>query len=314
MATTPRPIALAGIGKIARDAHIPTLNDSADWELAATISRNAGVEGVEGHEDIDSFLDAHTDIDTVALALPPGPRYDYAVRAIRAGRNVMLEKPPGRTLSECHALVELAGEAGVSLYASWHSRMGRAVSEAGERLRGATIRRVEIDWREDVRESHPGQDWIWSPGSLGVFDPGINAMSILVLALEAPVYLREATLAYPENRATPITADLVFGHPDGAEITGRLDFRHEGEPVWDIAIDSDRGRLVIGKSGAALSVDDEPIDVGKNHVEYPAVYARFAELVRAGESEVDLRPMRHVADAFLIGRHERTEPFHWDRD
>lgn len=131
--------------------------------------------------------------------MPPGPRYDYAVRAIRAGRNVMLEKPPGRTLSECHALVELAGEAGVRLYASWHSRMGRAVSEVGERLRGATIRRVEIDWREDVRESHPGQDWIWSPGSLGVFDPGINAMSILVLALEAPVYLREATLAYPET-------------------------------------------------------------------------------------------------------------------
>ena len=45
-------------------------------------------------------------------------------------------------------------------------------------------------------------------------------------------------------------------------------------------------------------------------LEYPALYARFAELIRSGASEVDTDPLRLVADAFLRGRMVRTEPFY----
>ncbi len=37
--------------------------------------------------------------------------------------------------------------------------------------------------KEDVRRWHPGQDWIWEAGGFGVFDPGINALSILTEVL-----------------------------------------------------------------------------------------------------------------------------------
>ena len=40
-------IALAGIGKIARDQHVPAIMASPDWDLAATVSRHGTVEGVE---------------------------------------------------------------------------------------------------------------------------------------------------------------------------------------------------------------------------------------------------------------------------
>lgn len=310
MVTSPRPIALAGIGKIARDAHIPALRDSDDWEIAAAISRNDGIDGVETYGDIDSFLEARPEVETVSLALPPGPRFAYAVKALRAGRNVMLEKPPGRTLAECETLVDLAKEKGVSLFASWHSRMGSAVRMAADRLDGARIDRITIDWREDVRRTHPGQDWIWAPGSLGVFDPGINAFSILVRMLDRPVHVQSANLLFPENRGTPIAATVDFAHPEGAEIRADLDFRHDGDPVWDIIVESDRGTLTVGCSGSTLSIDGTSVDT-EGAIEYPAVYARFADLVRAGESEVDLRPLRHVADAFLIGAHERVAPFEW---
>ena len=36
-----------------------------------------------------------------------------------------------------------------------------------------------IIWKEDVHHWHPGQRWIWEPGGFGVFDPGINALSVL---------------------------------------------------------------------------------------------------------------------------------------
>ena len=43
--------------------------------------------------------------------------------------------------------------------------------------------------------------------------------------------------------------------------------------------------------------------------EYPLIYRRFAELLRARESEVDASPLRIIADAFLVGSRETTEPF-----
>ena len=88
-------VALVGIGKIARDQHVPALAASGDWELAATVSRSGTVEGVESFTDFAAMLEARPDIGTVSLCLPPQPRYPYAEAAIRAGRHVMLEKPPG---------------------------------------------------------------------------------------------------------------------------------------------------------------------------------------------------------------------------
>jgi D-galactose 1-dehydrogenase len=43
--------------------------------------------------------------------------------------------------------------------------------------------------------------------------------------------------------------------------------------------------------------------------EYPALYARMAELVRAGTSDVDLAPMVHVADALTLGRRKTVARF-----
>ena len=45
--------------------------------------------------------------------------------------------------------------------------------------------------------------------------------------------------------------------------------------------------------------------------EYPALYARMAQLVAQSQSEVDLAPMTHVADALTLGRREATDAFHF---
>ena len=123
-------VALVGIGKIAVDQHVPAINAAADWELACTVSRSGRLAGVEAFTDFDAFLVARPDVTLVSLCLPPQPRYPYAQKALLAGRHVMLEKPPGQTLAEVHALIGLAEAASVSLYATWHSRMARGVAGA----------------------------------------------------------------------------------------------------------------------------------------------------------------------------------------
>ena len=44
-------------------------------------------------------------------------------------------------------------------------------------------------------------------------------------------------------------------------------------------------------------------------LEYPGLYSRFANLIRGGRSDVDIDPLRLVADAFQRGRRESVEPF-----
>lgn len=300
------PIALVGIGKIAVDQHVPAIAASPDWTLAATVSRNGSVPGVDSFAAIGAMLAARPDIPVVSLALPPVPRFAYAEAALRAGRHVMLEKPPGATLAEIHALQALAAAQGVTLYATWHSRVAEAVAPAKAWLRGKTVTRAQVTWREDVRRWHPGQDWIWQPGGMGVFDPGINALSILTEILPMPVHLTAATLTYPENRQTPIAAALTFSHGVSAE----FDWRQQGPQTWDIEVDTPDGTLALRMGGNVLEIDGRRVSGRADTMgEYPTLYARMATLVRTGASDVDLAPMVHVADAMTLGRRVVTEPF-----
>lgn len=304
-------IALVGIGKIALDQHVPSINASPDWELAATVSRHGSVEGVEAFTDFDRMLAERPEIRVVSLCMPPVPRFDYAARAIRASRHVMLEKPPGATLSECHALQDMAARHRVSLYASWHSRAADKVQAAKAWLAGKTLRRFTVTWKEDVRRWHPGQDWIWEPGGMGVFDPGINALSIVTEILPDPIHVTQAVLEVPENRQAPIAAQMAFFHPT-AEVSMAFDWRQEGDQTWSIEAECDEGTLALHDGGARMLVDGQETGEETSAAlsgEYPRLYAQMCDLVRAGRSDVDLSPMRHVADAFTLGRRELVAPF-----
>ncbi len=302
----PMKVALVGIGKIALDQHVPAIAASGDWELAATCSRQGSVEGVPAYADFAALLAERPDIPTVSLCLPPVPRFDYAAAALRAGRHVMLEKPPGATLAEVHELQALADAQDVTLYTTWHSRMAQAVAPARAWLAGKTVTRAHITWREDVRKWHPGQDWVFQPGGMGVFDPGINALSILTHILPAPVHLTGADLEFPANRDTPIAAQLRFS----GNVSADFDWRQEGPQTWDIEVETPEGQLALRMGGNVLEIDGKPAG-GENTImgEYPALYARMAELVGNRQSEVDLAPMVHVADALTLGRRVIVAPF-----
>ena len=299
-----QPIALVGIGKIAVDQHVPAIAGSADWDLAATVSRAGKVDGVPSFTDFDLMLSENPQIKTISLCLPPVPRFDYAARAIAAGRNVMLEKPPGATLSEVHALQDMADDAGVSLFATWHSRMAKGVAAAKAFLADKTITSAHIDWREDVRRWHPNQDWVFEPGGMGVFDPGINALSILTEVLPKPVHLKSALLKFPSNRWTPIAASLTFS----SDVKMELDWLKDGEQMWEMTLRAGDDQVYLLEGGNRCVIND--IDVaGTELAEYPALYARMAELVRDSSSDVDLSPMVHVADALTLGKRVTVDPF-----
>jgi D-galactose 1-dehydrogenase len=301
-------LAIVGLGKIANDQHIPAIAATAGFELAAVASRNASIAGLAHFTSLERLLDAAPDIDAVALCTPPQVRRAQAAAALKAGKHVLLEKPPGATVSELAPLVAAAQGSGLTLFATWHSRFAPAVEPARAFLADRLIRSVVVEWKEDVKVWHPGQAWIWEPGGLGVFDPGINALSILTRILPRPFFLTQAELSFPANRAAPIAADLSFADDSGLPIRAEFDFRQTGPQTWDIRIETDAGRLTLSSGGSRL-VHDERTLVDEQQAEYRGIYRRFAELIANRASDVDLSPLVHVADAFMLGRHREVEPF-----
>jgi len=305
-------LGIVGVGKIVRDQHLPSIDKNGSYELVATASRNASVDGIAAYKTIEEMLDAVPQLEAVALCMPPQYRYQAAQLALKKGLHVMLEKPPGATVSEVDQLAELATSRNVSLYATWHSRHGAAVEKAKTLLAGAQIKHAKIAWKEDVRKWHPNQEWIWQAGGLGVFDPGINGLSILTHILAEPMFVKSAELLFPENRAAPIAANISFQTPSLLSIEADFDWRQTGDEAWNIELDTKEGLVALTQGGDALTLHGQKIDAGNHseHGEYETIYANFADIIRAGQSDVDLAPLKLVADAFLLGNRKIVEAFH----
>jgi L-arabinose 1-dehydrogenase len=299
-------LGVVGIGKIARDQHLPAIVGNDRFHLTATASRNAQLDTVPGYADIAAMIAAEQ-LDAVSLCTPPDGRYDQAVAAIDAGLNVMLEKPPAATLSEIVALEARARAKRVVLFTSWHSREAAGIDTARDWLADKRIEAVRIDWKEDIRRWHPGQEWILATGGFGVFDPGINALSIATKILPDALLLKSARMDVPEGRASPLAAVLAMRTGE-APVTVTLDFLQTGLQTWDIEVDTDAGTLKLSMGGSILQLPGEAPRQAPDQ-EYPRLYARFADLIARGTSDVDYRPLQIVADAFLLAERRTTEAF-----
>ena len=305
----PIRVAVIGLGKIARDQHLPAIAGNDAFRLTALVDPRgtSDLGGVARFDTLEALFDDGPAVDAVILCTPPQVRYELAAKALAQDAHVFLEKPPGATLAEVAALEVQASATGLTLFAGWHSRYAAGVEPARAWLADQRIERVSIIWREDVRVWHPGQAWIWEPGGLGVFDPGINALSIATRILPRAFFLRSAVLSTPSNRAAPIAAEMTFTDTAGVEITMDLDWRQTGPQSWDIVVETDAGTLTLANGGAVLELPNG-VERAEDR-EYAGLYARFAALIQSGRSDVDTAPLRLVADAFLLGHRKTVEAF-----
>jgi D-galactose 1-dehydrogenase len=304
-------IGIIGLGKIAQDQHIPVIRGNAAFQLLAVSSqRGMGVEGVpHAFTDYREMLKL-ADLDAVAICTPPQVRHAIAREALAAGKHVLLEKPPAATLSELEDLKRRAAQAGKVVFTTWHSQYNKGVDEARKALRGERVRRLFVNWKEDVRRWHPGQQWIWEAGGFGVFDPGINALSIVTKIMPEPVFVKRASLQIPANKDAPIAAELDFtAGQNGEDLRAVFDWRQTGPQSWDIEVETEAGaRLNLAHGGSRLEIDGRLV-VEEKPAEYEGIYERFDALLRQGRSEVDADPFRLVADAFMVGRRVQVEAF-----
>jgi predicted dehydrogenase len=305
----PIRLGLVGYGKIAQDQHVPAIRANAAFQLVAVATQGQPCAGVENFTSLGELLANGPEVDAIAFCTPPQGRFALVQQALAAGKHVLVEKPPCATLGEAMALVSQVEAQGVSGLFAWHSRYAPGIDVARNWLATRTLQSVQIDWKEDVRKWHPGQTWIWQPGGLGVFDPGINALSIVTHLLALPLFVESAALRVPDNCQSPIAASIKMSDAQQLDVRAEFDFDHGHDELWSIEIRCAEGVLRLDNGGALLSIDGVAQAVSEEG-EYAAVYRHFQQLIGDKASDLDLQPLRLVADSFFVGSRTLVEAFY----
>jgi predicted dehydrogenase len=103
---------LIGTGYWAEIVHAPGIAGHPQAELIGVWGRDHGKAstlaarfGAESFSDVDEMIAA---VDAVAFAVPPDLQAELAVRAARAGRSLLLEKPLALSVEAAERVVEVA--------------------------------------------------------------------------------------------------------------------------------------------------------------------------------------------------------------
>lgn len=135
-------IAIVGLGRIAVNEMLPAFAQSKHAKPVALVTgdRAKGLKiahqynipesAVLDYRDYDK-LAAMPEVQGVYIALPNSMHVEYTVRAARAGKHVLCEKPMANTVAECRQMIEACQQAKRKLmiaYRSQYEPLGQALA------------------------------------------------------------------------------------------------------------------------------------------------------------------------------------------
>ncbi|WP_333816890.1 Gfo/Idh/MocA family protein [Tabrizicola sp.] len=120
--------AVIGAGWISQEAFLPGVAVTGNSRVAAIVSGSPeiarelaarhGVPEVMGYDGYDALVGSDR-IDAVYIALPNDLHADFTIRALKAGKHVMVEKPLATSLAEGEAMNAAAAESGAFLMTAY---------------------------------------------------------------------------------------------------------------------------------------------------------------------------------------------------
>lgn len=120
--------AVVGAGWISQEAFMPAVAATQNSRMQAVVSGRRdiarhlasfyGVPEVLDYSDYNALLTSDR-IDAVYIALPNDLHADYTIRALRAGKHVMVEKPLATSVAEGEAMIAAAKESGAFLMTAY---------------------------------------------------------------------------------------------------------------------------------------------------------------------------------------------------
>jgi predicted dehydrogenase len=276
-------VGLIGFGFVSKTFHVPLLKATDGYKITAVSSSHpADVKAVLPDADVVSdpkALATHPDIDLVVIASPNETHAPLAELAMRAGHNVVVDKPFTITVEEARHLASVAAEKGVLLSVFQNRRWDSDFLTVQDAIRQDLLGRIvlfesRIDrYRPDVRER-----WreVPGPGAGLLYDLGPHLIDQTLLLFGIPDSV-QATLAkqrrgaktddffqlvlrYGEMVATLGAGSLVSGGSARFSMNGERASVVKQKP--DIQEDQLRAGTLPGATDWGLDPDDAVLYVG----------------------------------------------------
>ncbi|MFL5595033.1 MAG: oxidoreductase [Gemmatimonadaceae bacterium] len=280
---SPIRVGLIGFGFVSKTFHVPLLKATEGYEITTvSSSRAAEVSSVLPDAAIVSdpkVLAEHPDIDLVVIASPNETHAPLAELAIRAGRNVVVDKPFTITVEEARHLAAIGMENGVLLSVFQNRRWDSDFLTVRDAIRGGLLGRVvlfesRIDrYRPDVRNR-----WreVPGPGAGLLYDLGPHLIDQTILLFGIPDSVQatltmqrrgaktddffQVVLRYGEMVATLEAGSLVSGGSARFSVHGDIASIVKQKP--DVQEDQLRAGVLPGASEWGLDPDDAVLHVG----------------------------------------------------
>lgn len=161
-------IGILGCGKIAQVRHIPEYADNPNCELVGffnpTKSRAEDMAAKYGGKAYDSAeeLLANPEIDAVSVCAANNAHAELTIKALKAGKHVLCEKPMAISLADCEEMVKVAKEQGKLLMIGQNQRLTKAHELAKKMIADGEIGKV-ITFRTSFGHGGP-ETWSITPG------------------------------------------------------------------------------------------------------------------------------------------------------
>jgi predicted dehydrogenase len=300
MATQPLRLGILGTAAVADYALIAPARLRSDLVIAAVGSRDpsrartfADMHGIAAAGDYGEVLDDPA-IAAIYVALPNALHAEWSIKALRAGKAVLCEKPLTCNAAEARLCVATGQRAGLPFVEAFHWRhhpLAKRLSDiVGSGQLGA-IGTVEVRFRYPSRFLKPDDIRLdYSLGGGVLMDAGCYCVNLLRMLLGEPVNLLEAR-ARCVTPQVDVVMEAALEFRGGA--VGRLLAANDlpGDK-FDIEcrIIAERGKvrvtnLFLPHLGAALTLEVDGSRITEQAVStasYEFQIANFAAVVRAG--------------------------------
>jgi glucose-fructose oxidoreductase len=338
LAAPPRPIgyAIVGLGTYGLEIIIPQFANCAHSRLAAIVSgdpdkarRVAAEHGlpersVYSYETFDRIRD-NPDVEIVYVCLPNSMHAEYTIRAARAGKHVLCEKPMAVSVAECEAMIAACRRANRKLMIGYRCHFEPFNLEAMRLARAGTVGKARYVRSEHGFVQRDPSRWRLKralSGGGSLMDMGIYSLQAArYMTGEEPVAVtaRESTdRADPRFREVEDMIDWTLEFPSGAIASCQsmysanqnhiLFMGDKGRIELEPATRYSGNRMWTGRDGREEEVTPPP---GPAKTQFAGQLDHMAECVVSGREpivsgEEGLRDMRIVAAIYRSAREGRT--------
>ncbi len=229
---------------------------AGDWSaIWANIGAGGGrvdLSAYRVYPDVDGFL-ADPSVDAVDITLPTYLHAGVAVKALRAGKHVICEKPMARTSAEAARMVEAARAARRRLFIAQCIRYWPAYAVARRIIRGGALGRVRSAFFRRLGATPLGswRNWLQDPAKSGLcaLDMHVHDADFVLYTFGPPRAVTSRGAGFSRGRLDHIATFYEYG--DGSLVAAEGGWMYSPPFGFEMTflVAMERATLALGRDG-----------------------------------------------------------------